>query len=524
MASTSAGRRGTRRRAAAGLLVVPLLVAVGCSRSGEDAVAKGPGSGGGGPAATGTKDGKAPVGSGAPGDFGTLKDVCGKGDGKPLTKKADRGVTEKQISVSVTGDPNAPAQPGLGKEFFEMADGFTKWCNGLGGINGRTIKLTQRDAALSNVGTVMTAACQSDFMVVGGGNPFDNDGVKARTGCKLGAFPAYVVGEESAKADLQVLAVGLPTTTTVVGAYKAVFAARPEVKAKVGLLGQNMASLRPAMARYKAGVEAAGGTVVFKEDVPVMPPPGRTTLEKMKQAGVEMLITTWLAVDSASMFREMDAMNWHPKVIVSDASAYNRYTLASAKNSKIPDTYIYPTYVPQSLGDKNPAVQKALEILHLAEPSKDLEFFHMSGINSWLLWASAVKECGTELTTECVLAKGKRANWDAGGLFAPGPIVETKDVRASDCFTMVKATAKGFEYDAALTKPNKAEFFNCDPANVVAVAPGAPSAPPPSAPATTPPAGEATAPPATGDPGTGNPPPADGGEPPPAAPPEEVTS
>ncbi|MEU0935534.1 ABC transporter substrate-binding protein [Embleya sp. NPDC005971] len=515
MASTSAGRRGTRRRAAAGLLVVPLLLAVGCSRSGDDAVAKGP-QAAGNPAAPGsTKDGK-PAAGGAPGDFGTLKDVCGKGDGKPLTKKADRGVTEKEISVSVTGDPGAAAQPGLGKEFFEMADGFTKWCNELGGINGRTIKLTKRDAALSNVGTVMTAACQSDFMVVGGGNPFDNDGVKARTGCKLGAFPAYVVGEESAKGDLQDLAVGLPTSTTVVGAYKAVFAAHPEVKAKVGLLGQAIASLRPSMVRYKAGVEAAGGTVVYKEDVPVIPPPGRTTLEKMKEAGVEMLITTWLAVDSASMFREMDAMNWHPKVIVSDASAYNRYTLASAKNSQMPETYIYPTFVPQSLGDKNPAVQKALEILHSVEPKKDLEFFHMSGINSWLLWASAVKECGTDLTTECVLAKGKRANWDAGGLFAPGPIVETKDVRAADCFTMLKVSPKGFEYDAALTKPNKAEYFNCDPSNVVAVAPGAPAAqntPPPSA----------GTPPPAGAPETNTPPPADGGEPPPAAPPENVT-
>lgn len=423
--------------------------------------------------------------------------------------------------MTVTGDPGAPAQPGLGKEFFEMAEGFTKWCNGLGGINGRKIKLTKRDAALTNVGTVMTAACQSDFMVVGGGNPFDNDGVKARVGCKLGGFPAYVVGEESAKSELQDLAVGLPVSTTVVGAYKAVFAAHPDVKAKVGLLGQNMASLRPSMVRYKAGVEAAGGTVVYKEDVQVIAPPWRPTLEKMKQSGVEMLITTWLAVDSAAMFREMDAMNWHPKVIVSDASAYNRYTLAAAKNSKIPDTYIYPTFVPQSLGDKNPAVQKALEILHLADPGKDLEFFHMSGINSWLLWASAVKDCGSEVTTECVLAKGKRANWDAGGLFAPGPIVETKDVRASDCFTMVKPTAKGFEYDAAMTKPNKNEFFNCDPANVVAVAPGAPPAPSTSPssepPGTPPPAGNTptSAPPSTEPPG--------GGEPPPAAPPEDVT-
>jgi len=523
-----------RRRVAAGVLAVPLLMAVGCSRSGEDAVAKGtPIDGNPGPNATATS-GK-PDGPGAAGDFGTLKQVCGPSDGKKLTSQGVRGVKEDELQIGVLSDAKNMAQPGLGKEFVDMANGFKTWCNDLGGINGRKIKLVEHDGNLMSVSKAMTDACQSDFMVVGGGNPMDKDGVEPRLNCKLGAFPAYVVSEESASADLQALPVGLPTTSTVIGGYKAIFEKYPQVKDHVGLLGQDMPSLKPTMVRYKAGVEAAGGKVVYKQDIQVTAPPGRAQLEEMKRAGVKMLITTWLAIDSASMFTEMDALNWHPEVIVSDTSGYNRSTLATAKStSKMPETYIYTTFVPQSLSKEYPVVQQALDILHKGAPGKDLEFFHMSGLNAWLLFATAVKECGGDLTNECVLEKGKRPSWDAGGLFAAGPITDAKSLRAADCFNMLKTTKDGFVYDKELTKPNKG-IFNCDPGNVTDIgaapprptgaattAPPAGNEPPPAGGETTPPAGTETTPPAGGDattePTTAS---TDIPEPPPAVPADE---
>ncbi|MYW01291.1 ABC transporter substrate-binding protein [Streptomyces sp. SID3343] len=502
MASTSAGRHGMRRRVAAGVLALPLIMAVGCSRSGDDAIAKGSGEA----VNPQQPNNSVPTPGGGGGDFGTLKGVCGKGDGQALTKKG-KGVSDTEIKVSVMGDPQNTFQPGLGQEFFDMADGFTKWCNELGGINGRKIALTKRDGGLFDVGKAMTDACQTDFMVVGGGNPFDAAGVKPRVDCKLGAFPAYVVSEASAQAALQDLAVGLPTTTTVTGAYKAIFDKYPDVKDHVGLLGQSVPDLIPVMQRYQKGVEAAGGKIVYKEDVAATAPPGRTSIEKMKADGVQMLVTTWLAVNSTSMFQEMDAIGWHPKVMISDTSGYNRYTLDTAKKTQMPETYIYPTFVPQSLADKNPVAKQALDILHKAKPKNDLEFFHMSGLNSWLLFATAVKECGTDLSTECVLAKGKRPMWDAGGLFAPGPITDAANMRANDCFTVVKVTNKGFIYDEGLARPNKG-IFNCDPKNVAEVAAGAPPAqtPPADTPSTDVPSTETPSTETPADPSTDTPP------------------
>ena len=88
-----------------------------------------------------------------PGDFGTLKGVCGSGSAKAATT---RGVTDSQIRIGVTADPGAAAAPGLEQEFFDTADGFAKWCNAAGGINGRKIVVDKLDAKLFNVGQVMT--------------------------------------------------------------------------------------------------------------------------------------------------------------------------------------------------------------------------------------------------------------------------------------------------------------------------------------------------------------------------------
>ena len=100
-----------------------------------------------------------------------------------------RGVTDTEIHIGVTADPGAAAAPGLEQEFFDTAEGFSKWCNAAGGINGRKIVVDKLDAKLFNVGQVMTQACQKDFMLVGNGNAFDSAGVKIREACGLGQIP-----------------------------------------------------------------------------------------------------------------------------------------------------------------------------------------------------------------------------------------------------------------------------------------------------------------------------------------------
>ena len=87
-----------------------------------------------------------------------------------------RGVGAKTINIAVENDASNTIVPGLEVEFTQQATAFADWCNAAGGIDGRKIVIDNRDAALFNVASQMTAACQSDFMAVGGGYAIDAAG------------------------------------------------------------------------------------------------------------------------------------------------------------------------------------------------------------------------------------------------------------------------------------------------------------------------------------------------------------
>ncbi len=227
---------------AVAVLTVPLVL-VACGRSSKS---------GGSTTPTGAASSGAPATSGAAsaaGDFGTQKAICGKG--KPGTTTA-RGLTATEIRIGVTADPGAAVAPGLEQEFFDTAEGFAKWCNDAGGINGRKIVVDKWDAKLFNVGQVVTSACQKDFMLVGNGNALDATGVKVRVGCKLGQIPAYVVSPQATNAALQVQPSPNPADQINNGALRLLTIKYPEVKtAGVCVMGSNLASLTPVGLRTK---------------------------------------------------------------------------------------------------------------------------------------------------------------------------------------------------------------------------------------------------------------------------------
>ena len=76
--------------------------------------------------------------------------------------------------------PGSPAGPASTRSCSTPPPCSPKWCNAAGGINGRKIVNNLRDAALFNVKARMTEACAEDFMLVGGGVVFDQDGVNTR--------------------------------------------------------------------------------------------------------------------------------------------------------------------------------------------------------------------------------------------------------------------------------------------------------------------------------------------------------
>ncbi|MEU8139672.1 ABC transporter substrate-binding protein [Streptodolium elevatio] len=449
-------------------MVLPLLLVAACSRSGDmrdEEFPPGYGAAAPLPGAPGPGDGGAP----ASGDFGDLKGLCGAkpADQKPSTSKA-RGVNDDSITVTTLGDPGNQIQPGLGQEFFDIADAFTKWCNDAGGINGRKIKVNKRDGMLTQAPTRVTEACQTDFMLVGGGSPLDDGTVEPRLGCNLGAIPGYVVTTVAIDAPLQVQPGGIPSDEGLTGAYKALFDKYPEMKDKVGIVGQAMGSLSAVADRYEDAVKKAGGTVVDKQLAQPIGQEWRSIVETMKANDVKLLISAGIfAVNATPLIQEMNNSGWAPQAILSDQSAYNNFNLQTAKDAAMPDFYVYTTYWPQESAADKPAAKLALDLFHSKNKDGRMVYFNYAGLNAWLLWAAAVKDCGADVTVECVLEKAKRPGWTAGGLFAPNDVGPLTEMHTNPCFAMTKLDKdKGFVVDSDVTKPNTDTIFNCSPDNV----------------------------------------------------------
>src|ERR1700760_1458902 len=112
-------RRGPVRLCASASAVV-VAIALGASACGRSSNTPS-GQGSTAPSGTSSSTSAAPTASAGPGDFGTLKAVCGPGN---ATGATERGVTNTEIHIGVTADPGASAAPGLEQEFFDTADGF----------------------------------------------------------------------------------------------------------------------------------------------------------------------------------------------------------------------------------------------------------------------------------------------------------------------------------------------------------------------------------------------------------------
>jgi hypothetical protein len=456
----SRGRRGPFSIAATPLAVgaVIALTISACGRSGSST----PPATTGGSTSTGTSASAAPNTKGA-GDFGSLKAICGPGTSKG---NIGRGVTATTIKIGVTADPGAAAAPGLEQEFFDTGEGFAKWCNAAGGINGRKIIINKHDAKLFEVGSVMTQACLDDFMLVGNGNAFDSAGVKIREACKLGDIPSYVVSPQAVKGKYQVQAAPVPPDYINNGALRLLANAYPDTKTGgIGIAGSNLSSLIPTGLKAQEYVKDIGLKVPVYQAQPPLVDNYRPYMEQMKGGGARgIYIVT--AQDPSPIVQAMKNVGWTPSWIAYSVQFYGPQAVAAAKATpNFPPSYVQFNAVPFELASKYPAVQQVKDIVTGAVSNAKLTSFTLSAFNAWLLWAQSATACGDTLTSDCILAKAKaNTDWTGGGLY---PHLNLQTGAASACIAIVKLTPTGFVYDDKITNATKGqEPFNCDPENL----------------------------------------------------------
>jgi Periplasmic binding protein len=396
--------------------------------------------------------------------------ICEPGSGGASTV---RGVGDKTINIAVFNDASNTITPGLEVEFPEQARAFADWCNAAGGINGRKIVIDNRDAALFNAAQQATAACQSDFMAVGGGMAIDQPSVPIREKCGLGQISGYVVSNASELATDQVDPTGTNTDSVTSGWFLALAKAYPKAVQVAGMGGSDTPSVLQPETKYEFGAEADGWKVASFLEPPTSVENWAPYVEQYQQKGVTAL---WPA-DNANFTPFAQAMTtagYHPAFVALGTQFANSQTQqAVAANPTLPPVYVETQWWPLAMAKQNPSTEELVTIMHKYAKGDQIDFDDEEGAESWLRWAKAASACGASLTVTCVLNHAAATtNWDAGGIEAPIAklTLSNENPQPSPCYAMLQLTTKAIVYDKKLTAPTQS-IWNCNPKNVVQLTP-----------------------------------------------------
>jgi hypothetical protein len=392
--------------------------------------------------------------------------ICEPGSGGASSV---RGVAAKTINIAVFNDAANTITPGLEAEFPQQATAFADWCNAAGGINGRKIVIDNRDAALFNAAQQTTAACQSDFMAVGGGMALDQPAVPIREKCGLGQITGYVVSNASDLATDQVDPSGTNTDSVSSGWFGALAKAYPKAVQVAGMGAGDTPSVLQPETKDEFGAEAQGWKVVDFLEPPVSVENWAPYVEDYQTKGVQAL---WPADDSnfTPFAQAMTTAGYKPAFVILGTQFDNSQTQkAVAANPALPPVYVETQWWPLAQASQNPSTEELVTIMHKYAKGDAIDFDDEEGVEAWLLWAKSASACGAALTVACVLNHAAATtNWDAGGIQAPIAklTLSNENPQPSPCFAILRLEAKGIVYEKGITRPTKS-IWNCNPKNVV---------------------------------------------------------
>jgi ABC-type branched-subunit amino acid transport system substrate-binding protein len=399
--------------------------------------------------------------------FGDLHDVCGPAPAGTTLRATDTGVTASTIQLSAFSDVGFAGRPGLNQELFDSSTAFTKWCNAAGGINGRKIKLELRDAALTAFKQRVIDACaQHDFMMVGGGAAFDDQGQGERLACGLPNVAAYVVSPQAVGSDLTYEPVTNPGPhTMLVGDLRYLGRTYPDATKKIALFAGAIGVDELLARKIKEVITGMGWQVVYDQQYN---PDGESTwrpfVEGMRAAGVRGVIFVGEPVGFGQVISAAADAGYQPDFFRTDGNGYDSLLVSQAgrglRHTYVPSVF-YPFLDPATAA-KNPATKQYRDLIQQYVGSKGkVTGLGVQSMSAWLLFATAARDCGADLTRDCVWANiGKQTAWTGGGLHAAQDVADHKP---GDCEVTLSATPTGFS--VVDTAANRG-VYTCDARNV----------------------------------------------------------
>ena len=390
--------------------------------------------------------------------FGDLESPCGEGD---ASADSDKGVTADQILIGYGDDAGFAGAPGLNHEIGDAIKAAIQWCNDQGGINGREVKGNYYDAKITEVNNAMIAACEDGvFMLVGQGWALDAGQEETRLGCELPSVPTYSVSPQFAHGQLMYAPLPNPTDFMSVTHAKYFAEQEPEKAKKVAIFAANFSATQDTAKKArsawpKVGIEFLNCdqeyNIAGESD-------WKPFVQKFKDCGAEAIDWIGSPIPNFQNFLEAaDQLDYHPTYLL-EANFYADQFAEWNTGGLADGILVRSQDVPFHAADKEKAIQDYLDMLE--EYGGDRSSLGLHAKSAFLLWATAVKACGDEVTRACVLEELAQVHeWDGGGM--AGPADPGKNV-PSECEVIL--TLEGTEWVQVL--PEEEGELHCDPETI----------------------------------------------------------
>ncbi len=348
--------------------------------------------------------------------FGTLESPCGEGEGGPA---GDQGVTADQVVIGYGDDAGFPTSPGLSHETSDAIEAMIAWCNEQGGINGREVVGNYYDAAITNVVNAMTQACGEVFMLVGDAWALDSAQEETRLGCELPAVPTYSVSPAFANGALSYQPLPNPADYFPAGWAEQIATLFPDEIKNASVMFGNFAATIDTKDKVLQTFPEFGFEFL---DCPIEyniagESDWKPFAQRLKDCGAEVVYYSGQPYPNMqNLLDDAAQIDYHP-IWLAESNSYLQSFADWNATGNGDNVYIRTAFTPFEQAESNPATQQYLDIVE--GNGGDVSQLGQQATSSFLLWATAAKACGADLTRQCVLDElSGITTWDGGGMHA----------------------------------------------------------------------------------------------------------
>ena len=345
--------------------------------------------------------------------FGDIVWPCNPGSASGAT---DQGGTDTTILIGGGDDRGYAASLGLNITQTDTLSAFVEKCNELGGINCREVLVELYDAKIFEVSNVWLDACPRMFMMVAEGFAVDSLGEETRVQCELAHIPTYTVSAAAAHGPMMIQPVPNPSDRNPLSMASYIAETYPDSIAKSGTMFGNFAATIETKDKTLSSYPPLGFEFIANLEYNIVGEDDWTPFVlELKNAGVEHIYFTGTCLPNYQAFRAAASVNSFDAIYTTDANFYENSCREANSDGVMNNTYVRMAFIPFEERNYAPGVNDYLELME--EKGGEVALLGMQAASAFLLWATAAKACGSNLTRSCVLEEAAKIDeWSGGGM------------------------------------------------------------------------------------------------------------